>query len=107
MHGTAGAQVWFGMSPLWVSTVILIATYVAIMTERLNRAVIALVGGSLVILIGLISQEQAFTKAIDWNTIGLLTGMMIIVAVTRKCGVFQYVAIKSAQIEMDLDSWTG
>jgi len=97
MHGTGAPQVWFGLSPLWVSTIILVIVYAAIMTERLNRAVIALLGATIVVFIGLLSQEQALTKAIDWNTICLLTGMMIIVAITRKCGVFQYVAIKSAQ----------
>jgi Na+/H+ antiporter NhaD/arsenite permease-like protein len=98
MHGTGVApQVWFGMSPLWVSTIVLVVVYAAIMSERLNRAVIALLGAAVVVTIGLLSQEQAFTKAIDWNTIALLTGMMIIVAITRKCGVFQYVAIQSAQ----------
>jgi Na+/H+ antiporter NhaD/arsenite permease-like protein len=98
MHGTGvEPHVWFGLSPLWVSTVILVVVYVAIMTERMNRAIVALLGGALVVTIGLFSQEEAFTRAIDWNTIALLTGMMIIVAITRKCGVFQYVAIKSAQ----------
>ncbi len=97
MHGSEAPQVWFGLSPLWVSTVFLLVVYLAIMTERMNRAVIALLGATVAVLIGLMSQEEALTKAIDWNTICLLTGMMIIVAVTRKCGVFQYVAIKSAQ----------
>jgi Na+/H+ antiporter NhaD/arsenite permease-like protein len=97
MHGGEAVHVWFGLNPLWVSTIVLIATYVAIMTERLNRAVIALLAAGIVVLVGLVSQHAAATKAIDWNTIGLLTGMMIIVAITRKSGVFQYVAIKSAQ----------
>jgi Na+/H+ antiporter NhaD/arsenite permease-like protein len=96
MQGTA-PQVWFGLSPLWVSTIVLVIVYAAIMTERLNRAIIALLGATVVVAIGLLSQEQALTRGIDWNTITLLTGMMIIVAITRKCGVFQYVAIKSAQ----------
>ena len=47
-------------------------------------------------MVGLFDQVEAL-KGVDWNTIALLTGMMIIVAVTRKCGVFQYVAIVSAQ----------
>ena len=96
MQGTA-PQVWFGLSPLWVSTIVLVIVYAAIMTERLNRAIIALLGATVVVAIGLLSQEQALTRGIDWNTITLLTGMMIIVAITRKCGVFQYVAILSAQ----------
>jgi Na+/H+ antiporter NhaD/arsenite permease-like protein len=97
MHAE-GMHVWFGLNPLWVSTAILIATYVAIMTERMNRAVIALIAAGAVVLVGLVDQHDAATTAIDWNTIGLLTGMMIIVAVTRKSGVFQFVAVKSAQL---------
>lgn len=97
MHGSAGiGQIWFGLDPLWVSTVILIATYIGIMVERLNRAIVALLAAGLLIVVGLFNQAEAL-KGVDWNTIALLTGMMIIVAVTRKCGVFQYVAIVSAQ----------
>jgi Na+/H+ antiporter NhaD/arsenite permease-like protein len=96
MHGN-DVHVWFGLSPLWVSAVLLLATYVAIMTERMNRAVIALLAAGIAVLIGLVSQHDAATSAIDWNTIGLLTGMMIIVAITRKSGVFQFVAIKCTQ----------
>jgi Na+/H+ antiporter NhaD/arsenite permease-like protein len=89
-------HVIFGLSPLWVSTAILVVTYATIMSERLNRAIVALVGAGIAIAIGVLDQTEAF-KGIDWNTIALLTGMMIIVAVTRKCGVFQYVAILSAK----------
>jgi Na+/H+ antiporter NhaD/arsenite permease-like protein len=49
------------------------------------------------ILLGILSQEQAI-EGIDFNTIGLLVGMMIIVAITRKCGVFEYLAIWSAKL---------
>jgi Na+/H+ antiporter NhaD/arsenite permease-like protein len=66
------------------------------MVERLNRAIVALLASGILILVGMFDQAEAL-KGIDWNTIALLTGMMIIVAVTRKCGVFQYVAIVSAQ----------
>ena len=98
MHGGAGiGQIWFGLDPLWVSTVILIATYIGIMVERLNRAIVALLASGLLIVVGLFNQAEAL-KGVDWNTIALLTGMMIIVAVTRKCGVFQYVAIVAAQV---------
>jgi Na+/H+ antiporter NhaD/arsenite permease-like protein len=98
MHGEASSvgQLWFGWNPLWVSTVVLVATYAAIMSERLNRAVVALLGAGFLIAIGLFDQAEAL-RGIDWNTIALLTGMMIIVSVTRKCGVFQYVAIVAAQ----------
>jgi len=49
------------------------------------------------IMLGLLTQEQA-VAGIDFNTIGLLVGMMIIVSITRKCGVFEYLAIWSAKL---------
>ncbi|WP_395019397.1 SLC13 family permease [Dongia sp.] len=89
-------HVLFGLDPLWTSTALLIATYAAIMSEKLNRAIVALLGGGLMISLGLLTQEQA-VAGIDFNTLALLTGMMLIVAITRRCGVFQYVAIVAAR----------
>jgi len=88
--------VMFGMDPLWVSTILLIISYAVLLSEKFNRTVVALLGGGLVIITGVVSQNQAIA-AIDFNTIALLTGMMIIVAVTRTSGVFEFVAIWSAK----------
>jgi len=96
MHGEWVPKVLFGLDPMWVSTLMLLATYVIIMTEKINRAIVALLGAGAMILLGVLNQEAAI-RGVDFNTIALLTGMMIIVAVTRKCGVFQYVAIWSAK----------
>jgi len=49
------------------------------------------------VVLGVINQEMAFA-AIDWNTIGLLIGMMVIVLITKKTGLFQYVAIRAAKV---------
>jgi Na+/H+ antiporter NhaD/arsenite permease-like protein len=81
---------------MWVSTVILAVTYAIIMSEKINRAIIALIGASVMILVGVFSQEEAI-KGIDWNTIGLLTGMMILVSISRRSGMFEYLAVWSAQ----------
>lgn len=87
----------FGFDPLWLSTGILILTYAILLTERVHRTVIALTGGrSVVIVSGVLTQNQAFA-GIDFNTIALLTGMMIIVSITRTTGVFEYVAIWAAK----------
>jgi len=86
----------FGLNPLVLSSVILIASYAVLLSEKVNRTVVALLGGALVIVTGLATQSQAFA-AIDFNTIALLTGMMIIVAVTRASGVFEFVAIWAAK----------
>jgi Na+/H+ antiporter NhaD/arsenite permease-like protein len=85
-----------GVNPVWLAVGILLLTYVAIMTERLNRAIVALLGAVIVISTGILTQEQA-VGGIDFNTIGLLTGMMVIVAIARKSGIFEYLAIWAAK----------
>lgn len=88
--------VLFGWSPLWVSTAILVLTYAAVVAERVNRAVVALVGAAAMIFSGVIDQERAI-EGEDFNTLALLIGMMMLVAISRRCGMFQYVAIWAAK----------
>ncbi|MBI3777528.1 MAG: ArsB/NhaD family transporter, partial [Gammaproteobacteria bacterium] len=97
MHPEASAsQVIFGWNAAWFASITFAIVYVLIVTEKINRAILALLGAGLLILGGLLNQEAAF-RGIDFNTIGLLLGMMVIVGITAKCGVFQYVAIWSAK----------
>ena len=105
MHGAAATatQVLFGLSPLLVSLAIFVLTYAIIVTERINRAIVALLGAGLMIFSGVLHQSEAFA-GIDLNTIGLLTGMMVIVAITQKSGVFQYVAVVAAKA-VKADPW--
>jgi len=93
---TAANSVLLSLDPLWTSTILLIVTYLAIMSEKLNRAIVALVGAGLMISLGLLNQEQAIA-GIDFNTLALLTGMMLIVAIARRSGIFQFLAIISAK----------
>ena len=95
-HGDAVSHVIFGWDPLWVSTILFIATYAVIVTEKVNRAIVSLVGAGLMITVGVLNQEAAI-RGVDFNTLGLLTGMMVIVAITRRSGIFQYVAVWSAK----------
>jgi Na+/H+ antiporter NhaD/arsenite permease-like protein len=87
----------FGLDPTWLAVSILLVVYAVIMAEKFNRAVLSLLGAGLMILCGVITQQQA-VAGIDFNTIGLLTGMMVIVAISQKTGMFQYVAIKAAKL---------
>jgi Na+/H+ antiporter NhaD/arsenite permease-like protein len=96
MTGQAASHVYFGLNPMWVSTCVLAITYATIMSEKVNRSIVALVGATVMILIGVLDQDEAI-KGIDWNTIGLLTGMMILVSISRRSGMFQYLAIWSAK----------
>ena len=65
--------------------------------ELVNRMVAALLGAAILVSFGIVTQEEAATEFVDWNTIGLLAGMMVIVAIMEKTGIFEYLAIKSAQ----------
>jgi len=79
---------------------IFIVTYVFIATERVHRTVAALAGAALVLLLGLVPQDKALSghSGVDWNVIFLLLGMMIIVAVTRRTGIFQWLAIRAVKL---------
>lgn len=71
-------------------------TYLLIMSEKVNRTAVAMVGAILMIVLNVEHQAQALTY-IDYNTIGLLIGMMVIVGVMKKSGIFEYVAIRAAR----------
>ena len=103
MHELHQPDVIFGISPAWFAGSLFVLTYLLIITERLNRAIIAMSAAALMIVGGVLTQEAAI-QGIDFNTIGLLTGMMIIVGITRDSGVFQYLAIRSAKI-VKADPW--
>jgi len=73
------------------------AVYALIATERLDKTLAALLGGTVVVLLGIVSQESAF-EAIDLNVIFLLAGMMILAGILRRTGFFQWLAIRSVRI---------
>jgi Na+/H+ antiporter NhaD/arsenite permease-like protein len=76
---------------------IFVVALAVIATERVHRTKVALIGASLVVLTQTIAQEEAI-EAIDFNTIGLLAGMMLIVRLTEPSGVYNYLAIKAGQL---------
>ncbi|MBI1204694.1 MAG: hypothetical protein GC182_19510, partial [Rhodopseudomonas sp.] len=69
MTAHAASHVYFGLNAMWVSTCILAATYAVIMSERVNRAVVALAGAGIMIIVGVLDQQEAI-KGVDWNTLG-------------------------------------
>ncbi|MCX7311982.1 MAG: ArsB/NhaD family transporter [Hyphomicrobiales bacterium] len=94
--GGHASHIYFGLDAMWVSTILLAVTYAIIISEQVNRAIIALLGAAAMVIVGVMSQEEAL-KGVDWNTIGLLTGMMILVSISRRSGMFQYVAVWAAK----------
>ena len=82
------------------ATAIFVGAYVLIATEWVHRVVVALVGAGLMLLFRFVDAEDAFHSTefgIDWNVIFLLFGMMVIVGVLRRTGLFEYLAIWSAK----------
>ncbi len=96
MAPTTSHATLFDWPPLVLATAIFLLTYLLIILDRWNRAVVALLGAALVVGLGVLDQEQA-VRGIDFNTIGLLTGMMVLVGITQKTGVFQFLAIRAAK----------
>jgi Na+/H+ antiporter NhaD/arsenite permease-like protein len=76
---------------------IFVATLAVIASERVDRTKAALLGAALVLLTQTIDQERAI-EAIDFNTLGLLAGMMLMVKLTETTGVYTYLAIRAGQI---------
>ncbi|MEN6567956.1 MAG: ArsB/NhaD family transporter [Veillonellales bacterium] len=82
----------------WGSVIVFLITYAIIISEKIPRMVIAMAGGLVMVLLGFLNQETAIKDNIDFNTLGLLIGMMILVAITRRTGVFEAVALWSASL---------
>lgn len=80
-----------------VAVTVFLFAYILIISEKIHRAVVSLAGAIIIIVLGVLSQEEA-VHGVDFNTIGLLVGMMIIVGITRRSGAFEYLAIKSAKV---------
>ena len=80
-----------------LSIVVFLAVMVAIVSEKIHRTVAAVACGVVLVVVHILSVDEAVSY-IDFNTIGVLIGMMLFVAVVRNSGLFEYVAIKSAKI---------
>lgn len=88
-------SVW-GMDAKLAAILIMAVSYLIIFTEKVNRAIVALLGAAVMVISGILTQKTAL-MGVDFNTLGLLIGMMIIVAICEKSGMFQFVAIWAAK----------
>lgn len=75
---------------------IFLIIYALIISEKIHRTIVAMIGGVLMVALGIVGQETAIHH-IDFNTLGLLIGMMIIVNITAETGLFRYMAIWAAK----------
>lgn len=80
---------------IWAVAVFLL-TYGLIISEKIHRTILAMIGGLLMIILGILNQETAIHH-IDFNTLGLLLGMMIIVNTTAETGLFRFIGLWAAK----------
>jgi Na+/H+ antiporter NhaD/arsenite permease-like protein len=83
-----------------LAIVVFLVAYALIATERVHRTAVALAGAGLMLLAKILTADEAFRTTefgIDWNVIFLLLGMMLIVEVIRRTGLFEFLAIWSAK----------
>jgi len=80
-----------------VAVAIFVVALALIALEWVHRTKVALLGAALMVIVGVIDEDGAIA-AVDWSTLGLLAGMMIIVGLTEPTGVFTYLALRVAQL---------
>ena len=96
------------MTTFFVSGAIFLVTFIAILRERVDRTILAMAGAGAMLVAGLLLgfySEEAALEAIDFNTLGLLLGMMVLVALLSGTGFFQYLAIYTAKLSRG-NPWT-
>ena len=84
----------------WIAVAVFVAAYIVIATEWVHKTLAALTGAALVLALGIVGSDEVFYSnetGIDWDVIFLLLGMMIIVSVLRRTGVFEFTAIWAAK----------
>ncbi len=101
-HEAAAAAETYAMDgTFWTATIIFILAYAVIISEKVHKTVVAVVGASLMIVMKILQQHEAFhieELGVDWNVVFLLISMMIIINLMRPTGFFEYIAIKSAKV---------
>jgi Na+/H+ antiporter NhaD/arsenite permease-like protein len=102
MNHELAATNQISMGPaFWIATAVFLFAYGLIIWDKIHKTIIALCGAALLIVIGIITQEEAFHSTelgVDWNVIFLLVSMMVIINIMKPTGVFEYIAIKSAKV---------
>ncbi|HET7909731.1 MAG TPA: ArsB/NhaD family transporter [Nitrospira sp.] len=95
-----GFRLMLPLSDFSLALAIFAVSYGFIITERIHKTIVALCGAGLMIVSGVVTQEEAFYShdfGVDYNVVFLLIGMMVIVNIVRETGLFEVLAIWSAQ----------
>ncbi len=88
------------MSSISLALIIFGVCYLVIITERIHKTIVALLGAAVMIGFGVLSQDEAFYShefGVDYNVVFLLIGMMVIINIVRETGLFEVLAIWAAQ----------
>jgi Na+/H+ antiporter NhaD/arsenite permease-like protein len=80
----------------WIAVAIFVASYIAIATDKIDRSLVAVVGATIMLATGIVDQGSAFAR-IDLNVILLLAGMMIMISIVKRSGLFEWLAISAAK----------
>lgn len=98
IHSAASSS---GALQYWLACTIFAASFLVIASEKIHKTKVALFGGALVLGLGIVSQEEAFHSlrlGIDHSVIFLLIGMMVIISILGRSGIFEWSAVKLAKI---------
>ncbi|MDO4854650.1 MAG: ArsB/NhaD family transporter [Coriobacteriia bacterium] len=80
-----------------ISIVVFVVVMALVVSEKIHRTVAALSGAVVLILLGIVTFDGGM-ESIDFGTLGVLVGMMMFVGIIKACGIFEYMAIKSAKL---------
>ena len=80
----------------WIAVAIFVASYIAIATDKIDRSLVAVVGATIMLATGIVDQGSAFAR-IDLNVILLLAGMMVMISIVKRSGLFEWLAISAAK----------
>lgn len=81
----------------WLAGSVFVVAYALIAIDRVDRTIVALLGGLAVIALGVVDQHEAFA-AIDLNVIFLLAGMMVIASTLARTGFFEWLAVRCVRL---------
>jgi len=81
---------------MWVALIIFLIAYIAIASEKFPRHWVSLVGGTLLILLGVLNFNEALDY-INWDTIGLIAGMFVLVSILNEAGFFSWLAMSAVR----------
>ncbi|KOP28512.1 ArsB/NhaD family transporter [Exiguobacterium acetylicum] len=97
MPALALAEIGSTQVQTYIALIIFLVTYGFIISEKVSRAIVALLGALAMVIIGIVDLETALFEYIEWGTIVLLIGMMILVTIANQSGLFEYIAIRAAK----------